>query len=312
MMKSFFAIFILIVSVQAIAEEALTLPKLVEAPSTDHPLPPKRAFDVSGYEHLLDTRYSLFPHKGTYILPITYNATPDNDLYKNWMSQVDPNNLEDFYEKTEAEFQISFMIPIYRKIAKTDWDLLFAYTHHAWWQIYNDAWSKPFRETNYMPELFFRNLQKNPDSFLGTDLVAWDIGYMHQSNGQVQELSRSWDRVFVRGYFLADELAAVLTLWARLPEGASDDNADIYTFMGIGELEVAKTFGKNSLRVKVPLAQTPSIDLQYSYPWRDHLRWMFSLRSGYGHSLIEYDRQSERVGFGLVLESFLDQPATQD
>jgi Outer membrane phospholipase A len=268
-----------------------------------------RAFDVAGYDQLLSTRWSLFPHKGSYLLPFSYTATPHEDLYNKYKSDVDPGNNNDFYKKEEAEFQISFMLPIYRKIAESDWDLLFAYTHHAWWQIYNEPWSKPFRETNYMPELFFRKLNRN-SQVAGMDLVAFDAGYMHQSNGQVQGLSRGWDRLFARAYLMSSSTAAIITMWARVDDGGPyDDNSDIYDYMGIGEVELAQSFGPNSIRVKVPLAKIPSLELQYTYPWREHLRWIVSLRSGYGHSLIGYDRQDERIGIGLALENFLDQPS---
>lgn len=35
------------------------------------------------------------------------------------------------------------------------------------------------------------------------------------------------------------------------------------------------------------------------------LRWYLSYQSGYGHSLIEYDRQTQRVGVEITLEHFI-------
>lgn len=186
---------------------------------------------------------------------------------------------------------------------------MFAYTHRAWWQLYNASWSKPFRETNYTPELFARHLDHHPWQIFGFDLVAYDIGYMHESNGQIQILSRSWDRVFARTYFrhATASMFLVLSGWIRLPEESEkDDNTTIQKYMGVGEAELYQRLGSHSLSVKVPLAQYPGVELKYSYPWTNGLRWFVNYRFGYGHSLIEYDREVQRLGVGITLENFLD------
>ena len=51
------------------------------------------------------------------------------------------------------------------------------------------------RELNYAPELFMRKNCIQGIPFLGGELGILDIGYMHQSNGQIQELSRSYSLV---------------------------------------------------------------------------------------------------------------------
>ena len=65
--------------------------------------------------------------------------------------------------------------------------------------------SRPFRETNYMPELFgsFR-----PGIELGS--FRWNVlnfGYTHQSNGRADPISRSWDRLFVEAGIERDNFA---------------------------------------------------------------------------------------------------------
>lgn len=99
----------------------------------------------------------------------------------------------------------------------------------------------------------------------------------------------------------------ILTGWYRIPEkGDQDDNPDIYNFMGVGELELIKDFGKHKLHYKTPLfANHPSHDLKYSYPIQKGLKWYLSYQSGYGHSLIEYDRQTQRLGIGFALDNFM-------
>lgn len=262
--------------------------------------------DYDQYDTWLDSRYSLLSHKGTYLLPFSYNWNPDQSLYA--QEQALAGNNHDFYQKTEAEIQISFMVPIYRNISRQNWDLFFAYTHHAWWQLYNASWSKPFRETNYIPELFMRRLDRTPWRIFGFDLLGYDLGFVHESNGQIQLLSRSWDRAFTRGYFRGSEnVFFIISGWLRFPEEKdNDDNSDILKYMGVGDFEIYYRIHKHSLSLRVPLSSHPGVELKYSRSWTRNVRWFMNYRFGYGHSLIEYNREVQRIGIGVSLESFLD------
>ncbi len=269
--------------------------------------PDPLAKEKAGYYKLLSTKYVLMPHKGTYLLPIVYNTKPHEDLYSD-IKGVLNSQKSNFYKKEEAEFQISFMIPIQNKIFNSNFDLNVAYTHHAWWQLYNKEYSRPFRETNYMPEIFTRYIDPSTSEFAGIDLMAADIGFVHQSNGQIQIISRSWNRVYGRVFLQSMGLKFIVSGWYRIPDKKKEDeNSDIYDYMGYGELEIAKNVGKHTLTLKTPIvARHFSADFKYSYPWKDNLRWYLSMQSGYGHSLIEYNRQTQRYGFGVVLDSFMD------
>lgn len=47
---------------------------------------------------------------------------------------------------------------------------------------------------------------------------------------------------------------AMISAWYRLPEkDDQDDNLDIYNYMGVGELELIKDFGKHKAYLKIPL-----------------------------------------------------------
>lgn len=84
--------------------------------------------------------------------------------------------------------------------------------------------------------------------------MGFDAGYVHQSNGQIEILSRSWDRLFARGLFQNSGYMLFFTGWIRLPEKSNeDDNSDILKYMGHGSFELYKTFGKHSLSLQVPL-----------------------------------------------------------
>lgn len=260
--------------------------------------------DIDPYEALLSSRYTLFNHNRSYIMPFSYVENPSNDLYPT--QTFDPDNKADFYSKTEAELQISFFIPVYRKVFSSNFDLIFAYSHHSWWQAYNSAWSRPFRETNYSPEIFFRNVVNSRGD---SGLLGYDLGYIHESNGQIQLVSRSWNRIFGRAVFANSDRSSIIKFsgWIRLPDGPDDDNSDIQKYMGVGSIEYQKSLGRHSIELEIPIAIRPGVEFRYSYPWRSGLRWFADIKYGYGQSLIEYDRSTRRAGFGIMLENFADQ-----
>lgn len=270
-------------------------------------LPDQVSEEKAGYFKLLSTKYVLFPHKGTYLLPIVYNTKTHEDLYTG-IKSTSKNQNGEFYKKEETEFQISFMIPIKNRIFDSHFDLNVAYTHHAWWQLYNKNYSRPFRETNYMPEIFVRYIEPSTSKFAGIDLMAADFGFIHESNGQIQIISRSWNRLYASAFLQNSGFKFVITGWYRIPENKDkDENRNIYKYKGYGELEIVKNLGKHTLTLKTPImASNFSADLKYSYPWKDNLRWYVSYQNGYGHSLIEYDRYTKRYGVGIVLDSFMD------
>lgn len=258
------------------------------------------------YQNIRQSRFSLLPHKPMYLMPFVYNWVPHEDIYDE-VKKVDDKGDGDFYKKNEAEFQISFSIPVVKDIGDRKWDLMFAYTHHAYWQVYNSDWSRPFRETNYMPEFFSRYVYSETKKLWGVELHALDVGYVHQSNGQIQVLSRSWNRLFVRSFIEGYGVRALVTGWYRFKEKKDqDDNRDIHNFMGYGEVELIKSAKKHTFHFKMPLfANHPSYDFKYSYPLNDGIRWFINYQSGYGHSLIEYNRFTQRIGAGFLLDSIL-------
>lgn len=297
-MKSLFLTLFIFFSLQLLADSTLT-PQI----------PSLQSFDPDRYEQYMNSKYSLFMHERNYILPFSYVTNPSEDIYPK-AKALEPNNSNDYYSNVEAEFQISFFFPVSRKMSLfgSNWDFLFSYTHHAWWQIYNAAWSRPFRETNYTPEVFIRQINEDSaHNFLGLKPVGYDLGYVHESNGQIQLLSRSWNRLFARAYLAAPDFLVTLTGWLRLPESESDDNADIQVYKGVGSLEIQKAFGSHTLELEMLLAQKSGLELRYSYPFKEGLRWFLDVKYGYGQSLIEYDRVTKRIALGFALENFLDQ-----
>ncbi len=130
-----------------------------------------------------------------------------------------PNPVED----NEMVFQVSIKAPLWRNVFGSSLDAYFAYTVRSWWQLFNDDLSAPFRETNYQPELFLRSFANH--ELLGINVVGWDLGFNHESNGRTDPLSRSWNRIIGKvGLQLTDDLNMVTRAWYRIPEDEADDD----------------------------------------------------------------------------------------
>lgn len=81
------------------------------------------------------------PHKFNYILPA------------NISSAKEPNQRK----QVETKFQISIKKELFDDLFIKDLDLYFAYTQQSFWQLYDNQNSRPFRESNYEPSLYFRS-----------------------------------------------------------------------------------------------------------------------------------------------------------
>jgi phospholipase A1 len=138
-------------------------------------------------------------------------------------------------------------------------------------------------------------------------MIMMDLGYVHESNGQIQELSRSWNRFFIRSYFLYENFAANISLWAKIPEkDENSDNKDIQDFRGLGEINLigVKSFNRFKLRL-IPGFTNFGYELNYSIPWREGLRLSVRIGQGYGLSLQDYNHETNRISLGVELAHFL-------
>jgi phospholipase A1 len=243
-------------------------------------------------------------HEPNYLLFARYsddvNRGPYEPLFDAFADDYD-------FENVEAKFQISMK----GRLAATDdrrWGLWFAYTQQNHWQVYAGDISSPFRETNYMPELFgsFR-----PGVQLGSlTFNLLNFGFTHQSNGRADPISRSWDRLFVEAGFDREDFAVVARAWTRVrPGDYEDDNPDITDYLGYGQVTALyrwhdNTFtlmGRGNLATGKGAAQFSWTSRPVLGPMRVH----FQLFSGYGESLIDYDWNQTTVGLGVTLNDLL-------
>lgn len=256
------------------------------------------------YQDLLKEKYVLLPHKGTFLLPFSYNDNPNRRPYRESFDQNLFNERGKYVRNVEAEMQISFLILTSKNIFGTKFNTFLGYTQHSWWQVYNEGWSRQFRETNYEPEIFFRRVFDEENRFLGLDFIGYDLGFVHQSNGQAQELSRSWNRIFARAAFVVDRFVLTFTSWYRIPSSGKtpDDNPDLYKYLGYGNLNLRYSIGKSNVGLLYRIGEKyQGVDLSYSYPWKEGIRFYIKGTYGYGSSMIDYNNRAETIGVGISL-----------
>ena len=249
---------------------------------------------------------SFVTHQPNYILPITRVDDPNALPSSPRLGAIDYDyNLEN----EEAKYQISFKVPLLTGIFDDSTTFWFGYTQKSFWQVYNQDESAPFRETNYEPELFFRHAL-NWDLGPGT-LSAVSVGFNHQSNGQPDPRSRSWNRIMGSVAYSVDRWLFMVQPWYRLPENSSsDDNEDIESYLGhasyhaVYKLTEDRTFSLKLLN-NLRSDNRTSVEFGYSFPMGDTLKGFFQYYNGYGESLIDYNERIERVGFGIMLNDWL-------
>lgn len=258
-----------------------------------------------------DTRGGKPPvtfHRTNYILVFSYNDTPNQAP---WQAQDPPRKLV----KPSVAFQLSFKAKVWEDVLGADADLWMAYTQRSFWQLYNVEESSPFRETDYEPEILL-NFRTRFD-LLGLKGRFVQIGANHQSNGQSEPLSRSWNRVVANVGLERGSFSLLLKAWYRLPESsAEDDNPGIDDYVGYGELWGYYLVKKHRLAVMLRdnLAfdeNRGAVQVEWSIPFfvpllpnPASLGVYLQYFLGYGESLLDYDHRVHRVGAGFVISEW--------
>ncbi len=212
-------------------------------------------------------------------------------------------------DATEAAFQVSFK---FRLLTTDDrrWGAWAAYTQQSHWQLYNESGnaSRPFRETNYMPELI---LSHRPGVRLGE--LQWNLfnlAFNHQSNGRSDVISRSWNRLIASVGIEQGNLAVLGRLWWRIPESDdSDDNPTISDYYGWGDLSAIYKWRGQSFAATIrgnPSTGKGAGQLTWtSAPLLGPIRGYVKLFSGYGETLIDYNWRQTTIGVGVTLNDWM-------
>lgn len=249
------------------------------------------------------SRFAILAHKPNYILPLTYASATRSPAYS-----LVPGINENL-DSAEVKFQISFKVPVCEGLFDGRADIYAAYTQTALWQAYNAKISAPFREIDYEPETF---LQYRTDLAAGgVNLKFLSFGFNHQSNGQIEPLSRSWNRLIAAAAFQSGPHNFVLRQWTRLPEKARDnDNPGMGRRMGYGDLLYTRAVNRhsfslllrNNLRSK---GNKGALQADWFFPLHNSIKGYFQVFTGYGETLISYDRPVTRAGLGVALTSWI-------
>lgn len=288
----------------------------------------EKHWDMSLDPHKERNIFVLWPYRPCYFLPLAYNASPNRDAALDFDPDAKAKN-------NEVKFQLSFKFKLWRDIIRNQAmqdiiekstgvrgvDLWVAYTQQSFWQLYNKAFSAPFRDTNYEPELLLNfRLQREIPYLMGTKLQFINVGFNHQSNGRSEPLSRSWNRLVANvgleknfGPEQKDSFGLLLKTWYRLPEDEEDDdNPDLSRYVGYGELwgtlywkeQRFSVMLRNNLRSE----NKGAVQVEWSMPLHtinENLARKISLYvqyfNGYGESLIDYNKNTNRISAGVML-----------
>jgi len=210
----------------------------------------------------------------------------------------EPEQIDD----TEAKFQISLKARLWTTDDRR-WGAWFAYTQQSHWQIYSAATSRPFRETNYMPELF---MSYRPGlEYGGFHWRLLNFGLTHQSNGRSGTLSRGWNRLFAEFGVERDKLVLTARAWYRIKESADqEDNPDITDYYGYGSLSATYKWRDQSFSL-MGRGNFSTGKGAFQATWMSHellgpLRAYVQFFSGYGESLIDYNWNQKTIGAGIA------------
>lgn len=277
------------------------------APGLDDASPLMRLWSDAG------SHISFAPYKQSYLI-FTRTDHPNNaPTSPNPVDRVPPTY---DLEHGETKFQFSLKALVFRNLTFDHggrYNLWFGYTQQSYWQVFDSGHSRPFRESNYEPELIVSRPLKDLDaSLLGFRPGFLNVGVVHQSNGQSDPRSRSWNRVYAqlgsyRNFDDGSSLGLLLRPWYRFHESPVDDNnPDVTHYLGYGDLELL--YWRDPFTLSA-LARVRSLQLDASWRiWSSpggsqaravqlHLQFF----TGYGESLIDYNQSHSTIGLGISI-----------
>lgn len=240
-------------------------------------------------------------HRSNYALALSYNSSPNLAP----LQEADPTKT---LTKPEVTFQLSFKAKLWEDFLGREMDLWLGYTQRSFWQLYNFDDSSPFRETNYEPEVLLNF--RTRFSFLGLQIPFVTVGLNHQSNGQSEPLSRSWNRIVAHLGLERGEFSLLLSGWFRIPESAVDnDNPRIDRYIGYGEVRAFYFLKKHRLGVMLRnnlnfVTNRGALQIEWSFPLLAQFSGYVQYYIGYGESLLDYNHRVNRIGIGFILSDW--------
>jgi phospholipase A1 len=252
--------------------------------------------------------FAYSPYRPTYFLPLQWSRSINQ--FPSSPTRASASRLP-AYQNVEAELQLSMRTKLLQDTVLPGADLWLAYTQLSMWQIWNGAYSSPFRNTDYQPELIY--VVPTPSSWqqlrLGWRWRMSQVAVVHESNGQPDPLSRSWNRVYGLIGFENHSVSATLRVEDRIgaADGRRNDNPDIVHYLGRVETQLTWAPGLSATTVqwRPSLGGRGSVLLRWTYPLRakrpDGPRWYLQAFEGFGETLLDYNFRQTSLGFGLSI-----------
>ncbi|MBX3620844.1 MAG: phospholipase A [Rhizobacter sp.] len=255
--------------------------------------------------------FNLLGYRANYVLPLHKTSRINRAPSSPTQATVSLPN----YRSIEAKFQMSLRTKVFQNLGLPGADLWVAFTQQAMWQIWNGRDSKPFRNTDYEPEAIYvvpvpKALRELP---WGWKWRMTQFAIAHQSNGQSDPLSRSWNRVYVGTGFERGDITLQARLSQRLNERySSDNNPDLVDYRGRGELQLGWTPGASTAslmwRNSVRGHNYGALQFEWTYPISGRqpngLRWFVQAFHGYGETLTDYNFRQTSFGVGVTFMQF--------
>lgn len=223
--------------------------------------------------------------------------------YYNYLNISD--YVKDDVERREVEFQLSVEVDVTPNFIGDYFKIFGAYTVESKWRLFDSATSRDFRESNQNPQFFIR---------VGDNKHKIDVGYWHESNGGSYDdtedcpvnmscpETRSWDRAYIEYQKKLGNFTGNIKGW----DVFMTEHKDIIDLMGYGEITLQYNIDKILLWKEVRVETNFSKGhLKNTLSWKalifDNVHISVGTYSGYGHSLIDYDKHIQSATVGLIL-----------
>jgi len=249
--------------------------------------------------------FLITTYKPLYVLPFRFSSHRREVPFEVPVDEV-PIDKPIELDNIEATLQLSLKSKIAQNILGKG-TLWVAYTQKSYWQVYNAEFSRPFRETNYEPELIFNYPIKY--NFLGLNTKMIGFAFNHQSNGREgKQFSRSWNRFIMHAGFEDKDWSLVLRTWIA---AEINENPDIKDYMGRADATFNYRLNKHLLTLRAQHSLRTgddnhgSIELDWAFPIYGNLTGYGQFFHGYGDAMIDYNQIHTIAGIGIVFAGTL-------
>lgn len=206
-------------------------------------------------------------------------------------------------QSNEVKFQFSLALPVWQAPLGENSVLALAYTQRAWFQLANLKQSSPFRETNYKPRAFIGWQVARPLAY-GWQLNEVETGFVHESNGKgADPTTRHWNRLYARFSASNGNWTFSLKPWWRIPD-RKDENRDIARYRSYFDTVLSYHHTNHHAKLQGhfnPISKKGGAELSYAYQVSRYLSLYAQYYTGYGESLVDYNRKIQRIGVGVSL-----------